>query len=141
MIAFLLIFAALGRLYRDMMKQPESRALLFMAGGLLLGGVLFYTRVEKWSVLNAVYFCVVTLATVGYGDITPTTDAGKIFTMFYIIVGLAIIGGFFATLGKLIRPGKILERGERDLAADLRLGGPPPKDDDAERSSAPGGGQ
>jgi hypothetical protein len=121
MIAFLLIFAAVGRLYRDMMKQPESRALLIMAGSLLLGGVLFYTRVEKWSVLNAVYFCVVTLATVGYGDITPTTDAGKIFTIFYIVVGLAIIGGFFATLGKLIRPGKLLERGERDLERDAAL--------------------
>ena len=97
---------------------------------LVLAGVLFYTRVEKWTVLNAFYFCIVTLATVGYGDITPTTDAGKIFTMLYIVVGLAIIGGFFATLGKLIRPGRLLERGERDLekgerdlTRDLPLGG------------------
>lgn len=112
MIAFLLIFAAMGRLYRQMLKQPETRALLLTAIAILATGVLFYTHVEKWSVLNAVYFCVVTLGTVGYGDITPTTDAGKIFTIFYIIFGLAVIGGFFASLGQLIRPGQFLSRGE-----------------------------
>ena len=94
MIAFLLIFVALGRLYRDMVKQPETRALLIAATVLLVVGAVFYTRVEHWTVLNAVYFCVVTLGTVGYGDITPTTDLGKLFTIFYIIVGLGIVGGF-----------------------------------------------
>src|SRR5262245_54040540 len=102
-----------------MMKQPESRALLLMSGGLILVGVIFYTKVEQWSVLNAVYFCVVTLGTVGYGDIVPTTDAGKIFTIFYVIVGLGIIGGFFATVGRLIVPGRFLQRGERVASGTL----------------------
>jgi voltage-gated potassium channel len=108
MIAFLLLFVSLGRLYRDMFKQPETRALLMMALGVVVIGVVFYTNVEHWSLVNAIYFCVVTLATVGYGDITPTTDTGKIFTVFYIIFGLAVIGGFFATLGKLIDPQRFL---------------------------------
>ena len=119
MIAFLLLFAALGRLYRDMIKRPESRALLIMTLVLITAGVVFYTRVEKWSVLNAIYFCVVTLATVGYGDITPTTDAGKIFTVFYIVLGLGIISGFFATIGNLIEPGRLLRRGEREVRHGL----------------------
>jgi hypothetical protein len=50
----------------------------------------------------------VALGTVGYGDITSTTDVGKIFTVFYIIFGLAVIGGFFATLGRLIDPQRFL---------------------------------
>ena len=58
--------------------------------------------------MDAIYFCVVTLGTVGYGDITPTTDVGKIFTVFYIIFGLGVIGGFFATLGRLIDPQQFL---------------------------------
>jgi voltage-gated potassium channel len=123
MLAFLLLFVTLGRLYREMFRQPESRALLIISTALLLVGVVFYTQVEKWSILNALYFCVVTLATVGYGDITPTTDAGKVFTIFYIVVGLSIIGGFFATLGKLLHPGRLLERGEKDLERELPLGG------------------
>ncbi len=115
MIAFLLLFVALGRLYRDMLKQPETRALLLMALLVVVIGVVFYTNVEHWSLLNAIYFCVVTLGTVGYGDITPTTDAGKLFTVFYIIFGLAVIGGFFATLGRLIDPQRFLS---------LRVGSP-----------------
>jgi Ion channel len=84
--------------------------LLMLAGLVLLVGVMFYVNVEHWSVIDAVYFCVVTLGTVGYGDITPTTDGGKLFTLIYIIVGLGIIGGFFATLGKLIDPQRLLSR-------------------------------
>jgi len=125
MLVFLLLFVALGRMYREMIKQPETRALLSLAGLVLTVGVIFYTRVEHWTVLNAIYFCVVTLATVGYGDITPTTDLGKMFTIVYIIVGLAIIGGFFATLGRLIHPGRLLSeekaRVENDLHRDVAI--------------------
>lgn len=111
MLAFLFLFVTLGRLYREMFKQPETRALLFLALAVLAVGVVFYVNVEHWSVVDAIYFSVVTLGTVGYGDITPTTDVGKLFTVFYIIFGLAVIGGFFATLGRLIDPQRFLSLG------------------------------
>ena len=38
---------------------------------MLLAGVLVYHWLEGWSYLDALYFCVVSLATVGYGDLTP----------------------------------------------------------------------
>jgi hypothetical protein len=117
MVAFLLLFVTLGRLYREMAKQPETRALMLVAGLVFFVGVVFYVNVERWSVVDAIYFCVVTLGTVGYGDITPTTEAGKLFTVIYIIVGLGVIGGFFATLGKLIDPQRLLSL--RGVALDL----------------------
>lgn len=61
-------------------------------------GTVFYHYVEDFSWLDSIYFCVVTLATVGYGDITPETSAGKIFTMFYILSGIGLIATF-ASLG------------------------------------------
>jgi hypothetical protein len=122
MFAFLLLFVSIGRLYRKMIQQPETRALLISASLIVAFGVIFYTRVEKWSVLDALYFCVVTLGTVGYGDITPTTDLGKIFTIFYIIFGLAVIGGFFATLGQLIHPARFVEHEGAEIAGVLRPG-------------------
>ena len=62
---------------------------------LMIGvGSVFYHFVEKLNWLDAVYFCVVTLATVGYGDITPHTNLGKVFTMFYILTGVGIIATF-----------------------------------------------
>ncbi len=108
MLAFLILFVTLGRLYRDMVKQPETRALLVLACLVLLIGIVFYMGVEHWTFINTLYFCVVTLGTVGYGDITPQTEVGRLFTTVYIIVGLGIIGGFFATLGKLIDPQRLL---------------------------------
>ena len=35
---------------------------------------------EGWSVLDSIYFCVTTVATVGYGDVVPSRDASKLFT-------------------------------------------------------------
>jgi voltage-gated potassium channel len=143
MIAFILIFAALGRLYRKMFSQPETRGLMIAAATVVAVGVLFYTRVEKWSVLDSLYFCVVTLGTVGYGDIVPTTDAGKIFTIFYIIFGLAVIGGFFASLGQFIHPGRLITREENGVARvegeisqviDRKEDDPAAKDGDASTS-------
>ncbi len=61
----------------------------------LLGiGTVFYHIVEKLAWLDSVYFCVVTLATVGYGDIVPKTNPGKAFTIFYILAGVGIIATF-----------------------------------------------
>ncbi|MBN1651971.1 MAG: two pore domain potassium channel family protein, partial [Bacteroidales bacterium] len=53
-----------------------------------------YHFVEGWKWLDAFYFSAITLTTVGYGDLAPQTDAGKIFTVVYIFIGIGIIFGF-----------------------------------------------
>jgi voltage-gated potassium channel Kch len=63
-------------------------------------GTLFYHVTEKLSFIDSFYFSVVTLGTVGYGDIVPHTDLGKLFTSFYILVGIGIIAGFANILVK-----------------------------------------
>jgi len=63
-------------------------------------GALFYHHVEKLRFLDAFYLSVITLATVGYGDLAPKTDAGKIFTIFYVLIGIAIVG---ASVNYLLR--------------------------------------
>ena len=60
----------------------------------LVGGTIFYHFIEHWSWVNAYYFCVITLTTIGYGDIVPKTDFGKIFTTFYALIGIGIITAF-----------------------------------------------
>ncbi len=76
------------------LKDPEFQALFVLVVTTLASGALFYRRVEGWSLLDSLYFSVITLTTVGYGDFSPSTTAGKIFTMFYIFVGIGIILGF-----------------------------------------------
>jgi len=58
---------------------------------ILLAGVFFYHFFEGWSYLDAAYFSTATLTTVGYGDLTPVTPLGKIFTIMYMFGGIAII--------------------------------------------------
>lgn len=82
-----------------------------LALGVLTTGTIFYHFVEKLSWLDAYYFSVITLATVGYGDIVPKTDIGKIFTTFYVLMGIGIIG-LFANL--LIRRAAINTRERRE---------------------------
>lgn len=57
-------------------------------------GMVFYHFVQNLSWVDAFYFCVVTLTTIGYGDITPVTNTEKIFTSFYILAGVGIIATF-----------------------------------------------
>jgi hypothetical protein len=85
---------------RAMLREPETRVLVLAALSVLAVGTIAYVLIEQWTVLDALYFCVVTLATVGFGDLHPTTDLGKLFTIGYIIVGVGIIAGFISQLAK-----------------------------------------
>ncbi len=80
----------------------------------VIGGALFYHLVEKLSWLNSLYFCVITLATVGYGDIVPKTGAEKLFTMSYVLIGV----GLLATFANLIVRRAVLHRERRRGKSD-----------------------
>ncbi len=82
------------RAVRRAYKDPRFRSLLFLVVATLAAGTVFYRYVEGWGLLDAFYFSSITLTTVGYGDLAPTTPAGKLFTVFYIFAGLGIIVGF-----------------------------------------------
>jgi len=79
--------------------SKKNRPLVIATFTLFATGTIVFHFLEGWRWFDSFYFCVVTLATVGYGDLAPKTDLGKIFTIFYIISGigifLAFIQGYF----------------------------------------------
>jgi len=68
----------------------------------ILLGAFVYHKVENWRFLDSVYFTVVTVTTVGYGDFYPQTDTGKIFTIFFSFFGIGMAFYFFSLIGRYL---------------------------------------
>ncbi len=75
---------------RAAFSDERVRILLAMTAILITGASVFYRWVEGWGWLDSVYFSVITIATVGYGDFSPQTALGKLFTIFYVLCGLGL---------------------------------------------------
>lgn len=94
MIAFLILMWQSFLSARDAFRDPNVRPLGVWLGTLIAIGTVFYHHIEGWSWLDSVYFCVIALATVGFGDLSPQTAFGKVFTIFYVLAGIGILVAF-----------------------------------------------
>lgn len=116
MLGLLIALRMFTRASRVALRDAEFRILALTVLALLVVGTLFYRNVEGWRWLDSIYFCVVTLATVGYGDLSPQTDAGKIFTMLYIVLGVGLV---VAVVTKLAQSIVVARREESERAGRL----------------------
>ena len=58
---------------------------------LFRSGTIGYELIEGWDFLDAAYMTVITLATIGYGETHPLSNAGRIFTIFLILGGMTTV--------------------------------------------------
>ena len=86
------------RAIRTLWADSQFRSLARLTVIAIASGVVFYSLVEHLSPLNALYFSVTTLATVGYGDYSPETALGKLFTIVYVLVGVGLLLAFLGRL-------------------------------------------
>jgi voltage-gated potassium channel len=75
----------------DAFRSPRIRQPLKIVVPLVTIATIFYHFVEHWSWLDSFYFSVVALSTVGFGDLSPETAIGKLFTVAYIVLGMAVL--------------------------------------------------
>jgi voltage-gated potassium channel len=112
------VFRELFKTFRHMWREPEGRGLILGFIGIITAGTVFYAAFEHWSLISALYFTVVMLTTVGFGDLHPTTDFTRAVTVVFIIVGVAFILGFL----NFIMSRTMQRRAEDKYGKEINLG-------------------
>ena len=91
MISFFLnIFKLLRAVASGIKNDPEFRVLLFLLVTLLIGSTMFYSSTEGWSKLDALYFSVMTMSTIGTVNLVPVMDISKVFTIIFTFLSVGI---------------------------------------------------
>ncbi len=94
-----------------MLPRPLQIAVVLTVG-VFVSATVGYMWIEGWSLLDSVWMVLITFTTIGYGEVHPLSDAGRLFTMGVIVTGVGI-GAYAASaftqllvegrLGTLIR--------------------------------------
>ena len=94
-------FTRLRELADAAWSDVELRALLFIFLFQIALGTVAFSIIEDWSLFNSLYFCVVSLTTVGYGDLTAESTGGRALTMIYLLFGTGLVVTFVSKLASL----------------------------------------
>ena len=140
MIPLLMAARGLARAVHAVWQDPETRALPVVAGVLVLTGTLFYWRFEDWTIVEALYFCIVTLTTVGFGDLSPTTAGTQIFTIIYILTGFGVLVALLTSVAQQYLKHKAEDAPARERLKARRRRRDPSTADEGPEDFIPGGG-
>jgi len=75
-----------GRLHKELIRGGVVLA------AIVLLGILWFWKIEKWTLIESAYMTVITLATVGFMEVHPLGERGRLFTIALILMGLFTIG-------------------------------------------------
>jgi voltage-gated potassium channel len=78
------------------MERNFFRAIILLPVIVLIG-TMGYWGIEKWSWLDSFYMTIITLATIGYKEVHTLSDNGKLFTILFVIFGVAPAWGFIVS--------------------------------------------
>ena len=73
---------------------------VLLAVFLVASGTVGYMVIEEWPILDSVYMTMITLSTIGYGEVNPVSQSGRIFTLILIVLG---VGFFLYVIGNVVQ--------------------------------------
>ncbi|XP_042476494.1 two-pore potassium channel 5-like [Macadamia integrifolia] len=93
------------RQHQTQMQKPQlasnsiiiKQSIIFLIIYLSLGVLIYsfnrdyFSGLETHPIVDALYFCIVTMCTIGYGDIAPLTPATKLFACAFVLVGFGFV--------------------------------------------------
>ena len=93
------------------MQFPRVRvyvAVVFLIGLVMVGTLGYYT-IESWSLSESLYMAVITLTTVGFGEVRPLSPQGQHFTIIFLVVSVATVGFSISTVISYLFGGQIIQ--------------------------------
>lgn len=79
-------------------KRAYSAAMVF---GLVFLGTMVFMLHEEWTFIQALYFTIETVTTVGYGDLEPTAHGSKVFLIFFIPISVCVVAGVLGSIAAM----------------------------------------
>jgi voltage-gated potassium channel len=100
------------RILRFIAQRPGRVCLYLLAGTIAIGGALYSLLEEDADWFDGVYWAVVTLTTVGYGDFSPESFAGRWVAGFVMAGGICMVAILTGLLADEIREARIRDKDE-----------------------------
>lgn len=109
------------QIYEDELRELRSKGLVdgFFVFVSVFSGAICMMFIEGWKFEDSLYWACVTATTVGYGDVTPDSESGKIFTIFYTIVACSLAAKGF---GDIVRYPLVMREKENELRITEQFG-------------------
>jgi len=102
--------------------QRQIRIAIAALATILPIGVVGFMLLEHFSLLDSIWLTVITLATIGYGDIYAHTTGGRIFTVLLILFGLGTVAyGLQATANFIVSPAVRDLRQRRNIISKIQV--------------------
>ncbi|MBC7416024.1 MAG: two pore domain potassium channel family protein [Herminiimonas sp.] len=116
-----IVFARLTLFLAAWIERRRLFQLLAAAGALMAiaGGGFYWLEPQVHSYADGLWLAFITAATLGYGDMVPSTPASRIFAVFIVLLGYAVFSVVTASIAALF-VGEDEKRFERELHADVR---------------------
>ncbi len=114
LLLFLRFFA---HFYKDVvaiLKRHKLGQILIGAAFLILAAGGIFSYIEDRTLMDGLWYALVTVTTVGYGDVVPTTEAGRVFGTFLIIFGVVLFSLVTANISAFLI-GSIEQKQEKDI--------------------------
>lgn len=87
--------------------EKRFRAIIFVLTSVLLIGTIGYWAIEDWTLLDSLYMTLITLTTIGFGEVHQLSGQGKVFTILLVIFGVAGAAYSIRILGQMILEGQL----------------------------------
>ena len=100
--------------------QYKVKIFLIIFVSVLVLGTVSFSVIEKISLIDAFYFTIATISTVGYGDVHPITESGKMLAVLIIVLGVGTFLGVIANSVEILL--NIREKKQRNKKLNMIIG-------------------